>query len=161
MNVAIQLARLSGFSPIITTASLRNEGLCKELGATHVIDRTSSNIKSEIETALNSVPLMIVYDAVGLTDGLNIGWDVLAPGGILAHHPHRPFDVAKYPNKFTYSIFGDFNAPHLTELGLSFTKKWTEMLEDGSIKVMTLHYRQCANSNALSSRMRLKCYLVG
>ena len=36
----IQFAKLSGFSPIITTASKHNETYLKSLGATHVIDRS-------------------------------------------------------------------------------------------------------------------------
>ncbi|KAG6372052.1 chaperonin 10-like protein [Boletus reticuloceps] len=40
---AIQLAKLSGFSPIITTASLHNEDLLLSLGATHILDRKLPN----------------------------------------------------------------------------------------------------------------------
>ncbi|EKM48207.1 uncharacterized protein PHACADRAFT_77921, partial [Phanerochaete carnosa HHB-10118-sp] len=38
---AIQFAKLSGFSLIITTGSLHNEAYLKSLGVTHVIDRTA------------------------------------------------------------------------------------------------------------------------
>ena len=39
---AIQLAKLSGFSPIIVTASLHHAEHLEALGATHVIDRNVS-----------------------------------------------------------------------------------------------------------------------
>ncbi|KAF8510033.1 hypothetical protein JB92DRAFT_2728841 [Gautieria morchelliformis] len=41
---AIQLARLSGFSPIVVTASLHNSDLAKSLGATHLIDRKMDDV---------------------------------------------------------------------------------------------------------------------
>ena len=66
---------------------------------------------------------------------MEVAWDILADGGVLAHHPYRHFDAGKYPNKFSYTIFGDFNAPHLTELGESFMKALPELLEQGHIKV--------------------------
>jgi len=46
---AIQLARASGFSPIITTASLCHEASLRSLGATHVFDRSTSDIAEKIE----------------------------------------------------------------------------------------------------------------
>ncbi|KAJ7925123.1 chaperonin 10-like protein [Mycena leptocephala] len=39
-HFALQLARLSGFSTIITTASLKHESFLKSLGATHVIEES-------------------------------------------------------------------------------------------------------------------------
>ncbi|HEV7737525.1 MAG TPA: hypothetical protein VGO47_09170, partial [Chlamydiales bacterium] len=39
VSSAIQLAKLSGFSPIATTASTHHTDYLKSLGATHVIDR--------------------------------------------------------------------------------------------------------------------------
>ena len=40
MTLAIQLAKLSGVSPIIITASLKSAELLKSYGATHVLDRS-------------------------------------------------------------------------------------------------------------------------
>ncbi|CCO30218.1 Protein TOXD [Rhizoctonia solani AG-1 IB] len=36
---AVQLARIAGFSPIVTTASVKHEDFLKSLGATHIFDR--------------------------------------------------------------------------------------------------------------------------
>ncbi|KIJ54560.1 hypothetical protein M422DRAFT_24506 [Sphaerobolus stellatus SS14] len=51
---AIQLARLSGFSPIVTTASPYNETYLKSIGATHVIDRNAETLLGEIKVVLIS-----------------------------------------------------------------------------------------------------------
>jgi len=40
--IVLQLAKISGFSPIITTASLTNEISLQQLGATHVLSRDLS-----------------------------------------------------------------------------------------------------------------------
>lgn len=45
----IQLARESGFYPIVTTASVRHHALLRSLGATHVLDRASPELSHQIE----------------------------------------------------------------------------------------------------------------
>ena len=55
-DAVIQLAKLSGFSPIITTASLKNTDFLKSLGATHVIDRNAdlpSSVKAITSDSIN------------------------------------------------------------------------------------------------------------
>ncbi|KAF8648426.1 hypothetical protein AX16_006289 [Volvariella volvacea WC 439] len=67
---AIQLAKLSGFSPIITYASVKHEDFLKSLGATHVIDHQTA-------------PIM----GVGCDlkpDTQQAGYDLLGKGGKLA-----------------------------------------------------------------------------
>ncbi|EPQ55918.1 GroES-like protein [Gloeophyllum trabeum ATCC 11539] len=82
---AIQFARLSGFSPIIVTASSRNESIVKSLGATHVIDKNLSG--DSLRTAVSSItstPIEIIYDEVSLRDTQQAAYDLLALGGTLA-----------------------------------------------------------------------------
>ncbi|KAF7789616.1 hypothetical protein EIP86_000562 [Pleurotus ostreatoroseus] len=81
---AIQLAKLSGFSPIITTASLKHAEFLKGLGATHVLDRSlpAASIQSELGK-ITSEPFKVIYDAVSYEDTQNIGYDLLASGGTL------------------------------------------------------------------------------
>ena len=84
---AIQLARLSKFCPIITTASLHNEGLLKSLGATHVLDRSlpPSEIKDKLSSLTGGKPIEFVYDAWGRDrESARLGYTVLAPGGAFA-----------------------------------------------------------------------------
>ncbi|KAH9947614.1 chaperonin 10-like protein [Amylocystis lapponica] len=81
----LQLARLSGFGPIIATASLHNATLLKSLGATHVLDRhlSADALRAEI-AKITSAPVETVYDAVSFPDTQLAAHRVLAPGGTLA-----------------------------------------------------------------------------
>ena len=85
MHTAIQVAKLSKFSPIITTASPHNEALLKSLGATHVLDRSlpASTLAAEVAQLAGGKPIELVYDAVSLPDTQTLGYEVLAPGGVL------------------------------------------------------------------------------
>ena len=81
----IQLAKLSKFSPIITTASLKHTDFLKYLGATHVFDRNlgSTELAAEISRVTNK-PIQYVFDAISIPSTQQIGIDVLASGGKLA-----------------------------------------------------------------------------
>lgn len=83
-NYAIQLARMSGFSPIITTASLRNTNYLKNLGATHVIDRYLSlpELKQAVER-ITSAPIHVIYDTVSIRETQEAAWQLLGPQGRL------------------------------------------------------------------------------
>ena len=78
-----QLAKMSGFSPIVTTALLHNEGLLKSLGATHILDRhlPAPAILAELQKIIDGAALE--YDAISLADTQSLGYDALAPGGVL------------------------------------------------------------------------------
>ncbi|TEB33480.1 GroES-like protein [Coprinellus micaceus] len=60
---AIQLAALSGFSPIITTASLKHEEYLKSLGATVVLDRHVPPSKESFQQ-FSEKPIETVLDAI-------------------------------------------------------------------------------------------------
>ncbi|KAH9918296.1 chaperonin 10-like protein [Fomitopsis serialis] len=83
-HYVIQLAKLSGFSPIITTASLYNAPSLLALGATHVFDRhlSPSALRSTIADITNG-PIGTIYDAVSIYETQNLAYDLLAPGGCL------------------------------------------------------------------------------
>ena len=83
MVPAIQFARLSGFSPIITTASLHNTTFLKSLGATHVLDRKlpSATLKAEAEKHAEGKSFEVVYDVISEEDTLALGYALTAPGG--------------------------------------------------------------------------------
>jgi len=80
----IQLAKLSGFSPIITTASPHNAAYLESLGATHVLDRSldAATLQKEVK-AITEKPFEVVYDCVGLADTQKVGYEVLAANGTL------------------------------------------------------------------------------
>ncbi|KAF7771560.1 hypothetical protein Agabi119p4_5871 [Agaricus bisporus var. burnettii] len=81
---AIQFAKLSGFNPIIATASLKHTDFLKSLGATHVLDRNLSAqaLKAEIEK-ITTKPVKHVCDAISLAETQQTGVEILAPGGHL------------------------------------------------------------------------------
>lgn len=137
MLSAIQLAKLSGFSSIITTASLHNASLLASLGATTIMDRKSPNVRDEITKAANGLPIDFVYDTISHEDTQNIGWDVLAPEGTLAVVvPPAKVDLAKYPGKkIVDDIHGNVNGPHLRALGVSLYKALPTLIEAGKLKV--------------------------
>lgn len=136
--LVIQLARLSGFSPIITTASLHNESLLKSLGATHVVDR-SAPLADAIKAA-TSQPIMYVYDAISVAETENIGWEVLAPGGTLLLVSTLVLDSEKLEKgkkegKTTVNIFGGAWEPTQRELGIQLYAHLTAALESQDLKV--------------------------
>ena len=73
---AIQLARLSGFSRIVTHASMKHEQLLKELGAHVVLDRNTATVQ-DFEKALNGLPLEFVFDSVSLKETQKLGVGLL------------------------------------------------------------------------------------
>ena len=75
---------MSGFSPIITTASLRHTDLLKSYGATHVVDRTlpSNELINDVK-AIAGGSVDLAYDAISTQDILDLSGELLRPGGQL------------------------------------------------------------------------------
>ncbi|KAG1781758.1 chaperonin 10-like protein [Suillus placidus] len=68
-SYTIQLARLSGFYPVVTTASPNNEDLVMGYGATHFFDRHLSG--NQLAAAISKVtdsPIRIVFDTISLPE---------------------------------------------------------------------------------------------
>ncbi|KAG6852873.1 hypothetical protein C0991_008453 [Blastosporella zonata] len=126
----IQLAKLSGFSPIITTASSKHTRYLESLGATHVIDRNIplSSLHGAVK-GITNVPVEIVYDAVSTADTQKTGYEILAPNGsmVVVLNP----EVTKVAGKEVYHVFAMPNLPHTSEISANMYSKLTEWLEDG------------------------------
>ncbi len=131
---AIQLLRLSGFSKILTTASLHNADLLKSLGATHVIDRKADFV-SEANKVLDGDSVDLIYDAVGSKEVQIQALEVLASGGQLIDVAHAQVDKAAYPDKNFITLFADFRLPQFWPLGKSLFSKLHDLLASGAIKV--------------------------
>ncbi|CAE6465719.1 unnamed protein product [Rhizoctonia solani] len=73
-GAAIQLARIAGFSPIVTTASSQHAEFLKSLGATHVFDRNA-----DVRTlhSVFSTPVALVFDTVSEEGTQLLAFDVL------------------------------------------------------------------------------------
>src|SRR5437016_7270922 len=79
---AVQLAHWAG-AQVIATASARNRGLLRELGANEIIDYTTTRF----EEVIHDVDL--VFDTVG-GDTLERSWQVVKQGGVLVSVARPP-----------------------------------------------------------------------
>jgi len=92
---ALQLAKLSGFAPIITTASKRNEEYVKAAGASHFIDYNEvpySDLPKVVSELAGGKPVTLVYDAVSNPDTQKASLAALSPKGSVVF-VREPFDV--------------------------------------------------------------------
>ena len=139
---AIQAARLGGFSPIITTSSLKHTEYLKTLGATHVLDRSlsSSVLLAEIAEIAAGTPIKYAFDTIGGEDTQRLAHDALVSGGSFV-------TVAPVPNLLKIQITegrrvvhasGSFRLPTTRELGLEVYRRMTTWLQDGTIVVCLL-----------------------
>ncbi|KAI0247667.1 hypothetical protein BJV78DRAFT_1157062 [Lactifluus subvellereus] len=103
------LAKLSGFDPIIMSASASNEDYCCAAGATHVIDYHSTP---------SSRPLPIVYDVNSKQEKHKAGREILAP----IDHWHVVW------------MFGKVHNVENVDLGRDMYAELPNLLENGSIK---------------------------
>ncbi|TFK17633.1 GroES-like protein [Coprinopsis marcescibilis] len=81
----IQLANLSGFSPIVAIASLKHAKYIKSLGATDVVDRSlpGDTLKAEVKAKVGRENINIVFDAISSAETQQLALDLVAPGGTL------------------------------------------------------------------------------
>ena len=131
---ALQLAKLSGFSPVIATASARNTEYVLSLGATHVVDRTlaPAALVAEI-TRLAGAPIPVVYDAISEGGTQEAAYSVLAPGGTLVIVLDAT--VPKDAGKLVKHVYGNVNPPNNLKFGAGLYAQLTALLERGDIKV--------------------------
>lgn len=133
----IEFAKMSGFLPIITTASPHNEEYLKSLGATHVIDRNLplSELAAHVK-AITDKPVKYGYDAVGSPETQNAIFDLLASGGQLLLVKTSALDEAKVAtsDKYVGRVFADVQLPAQRETGRDLYAHLTQMVEAGDIK---------------------------
>ena len=139
--LAIQFARLSGFSPIITTSSPHNADLLKSLGATHALDRKLPEAELVAQVAqIAGGPVELVYDAVSVDATFSLAFALTAPGGhaiVVQHPPEGLLEQAKQDGKTVHMTLGFFQPPINREIGRTLLEKLPELLESGDIKVST------------------------
>ncbi|KAH9834074.1 chaperonin 10-like protein [Rhodofomes roseus] len=130
----IQLAKLAGFGPIITTASLRNTESLKGLGATHVLDRNLSKDALIAEVAkIASAPVKVVWDTVSEAETQNVGYAIVASGGTLVIVLNDAVQN-KTADKRIVQTLGNTNIPQNRKVGASLYSKLPALLEGGTIK---------------------------
>ena len=147
------MAKLSGFSPIVTTASLRNADWLRQLGATHVLDRglAFDALGNELRKIVLE-PLTVVYDAVASPDTQNFAYDILAPGGALAVvRPVAVSEEKRTPDKRVNFVYANAFRPENQRLGQSLYSKLHDLLEEGVIKARLLAVFLNASSHMFPS----------
>ncbi|KAJ3552136.1 hypothetical protein NM688_g4313 [Phlebia brevispora] len=134
---AIQLARLSGFSPIIATASLKNADYLKSLGATHVIDRYLPRDSAVAAVRdITKEPIFVAYDTISTEDTQQIGYEVLTSGGTLVNVTLNRFIPKEKmtPDKRITDIFGSPFIPDRRELAVGLYRHITSLFSSGELK---------------------------
>ena len=132
---AIQLAHLSGFSPIITTANPNNTEWLKSLGATVVLNRSLSHddLIEEVKKLTNG-KLLHVYDAISSDETQKLGLDLLADGGKVA--VVTPPVITSTDTKTVIHVFGSVRAPYnIALLEPLYHDHLYGLVEQGFIKV--------------------------
>ena len=143
-RIAIQLAKLSGFSPIITTASAQHVTYLKSFGATHVLDREAvplSSLAIEIQK-ITPQPVKIVYYSISDAETQNAAYKILAPGGqLILVWPFCVDEVNRTSDKEVVEVFGSVHTPQNRAAGIALYKNLTALLRDGDIKVRRLQFQ--------------------
>ena len=156
--VVIQFAKLSGFSPIITTASKQNEVFLKSIGATHVVDRSIP--LSDLDAAVKAItvkPFKVAYDAVSSAETQNAVYDILAPSGKLEIVLGNAVDEGKITsNKEIKHISANVHLPQHRELGKSLYARLTGLLETGEIMV-PFSLSSCVSAPMLMTLLAQQC----
>ncbi|TFK79448.1 GroES-like protein [Polyporus arcularius HHB13444] len=138
---AIQLAKLQGFSPIITTSSLKHADYLKSLGATHVLDRSLSPkaIATELQKLTGGQPITYAYDAIADETTQHIAYDAVALGGalVLSNYPGQWILAEKVKRdggakKLAYP-FADLQIPENKQLGVELYERLEEWLRSGIV----------------------------
>jgi len=128
---AIQAAKLSGFNPIIATSSLKHETFLKDLGATHVIDRSSPNVTDSIKKLLPGGFTSVAYDSVASQETQKTALELVKPDGKIVLVGDKKEDL-DFGDRFVVRTFGSFHAHR--KIGNEVFQVLCKLLEDGSIK---------------------------
>jgi NADPH:quinone reductase-like Zn-dependent oxidoreductase len=131
---ALQLAKLSGFSPIIAVASPTNFALVKSLGATHTVDRKLVGSLTAEVAKITAEPVQYAYDAWGDEVSQQATYDVLAPGGRLALVQPNKVKEADGKNANVLFVQGVVHVPANHKLAISLFGAIDRLLQDGTIK---------------------------
>ena len=142
-QTAIQLAKLQGFSPIITTSSLKHAEYIKSIGATHVLDRSLSPeaISTEIPKLTGGKPITYAYDAIADETTQHIAYDALAAdGSLVVSHPRSQAILETKvkrdggAKKVAYPV-GALQVPGNEKLGVELYAMLEEWLRSGVLVV--------------------------
>ncbi|TBU37976.1 GroES-like protein [Dichomitus squalens] len=156
-------ARLSGFSPIVATASRHHAAFLKTLGATHVVDRKLSTGELQAEFAkIASGQFEVVYDAVSLADTFPLSLAATAPGGhlVVVLSAAEIAEEAEKQGKNVHHARGWFVAPINREVSGPLLASLPKLLETGDIKPNRVEVLPGGLNGVVSGLERLKANQV-
>ncbi|ELU40030.1 alcohol dehydrogenase groES-like domain-containing protein [Rhizoctonia solani AG-1 IA] len=133
LDQAIQLARIAGFSPIVTTASAQHNDFLKSLGATHVFGR---DVDAKTIQSSFSMPVALVLDSISQASTQELAFEVLTtPSSVQGAHLAivlPPADSVKEKNsgdKITvHNIFG--SSHQFRDLSVPFWQTVGQWIKD-------------------------------
>ncbi|KJA19793.1 hypothetical protein HYPSUDRAFT_43891 [Hypholoma sublateritium FD-334 SS-4] len=133
-QVVLQLAKYSGFSPIITTASLKNADSLRAFGATHVFDRSLSDsaLVSEVAKVVNGKTVKFVYDTVSEKSTQETALALLHDGGHLALLLQAAVEAPK--NTVIIQVFGGYKPDTASLLSTLYRDNLHALLEQEVVK---------------------------
>ncbi len=136
----IQWAHISGFSTIVTTASVSNASFLKSLGATDVVGRGSAAAE-EIKAFLPGGATGVLFDSITNEETQKLGIAVTkSDAQIILTLPAQPGLDAEGTRRI-FNIFGLIE--HNKEFAADLWKALPEYLESGELKV------SCGNTERL------------
>ncbi|KAG9105594.1 hypothetical protein FRC07_009162, partial [Ceratobasidium sp. 392] len=151
---AIQLARIAGFHPIVTTASTKHTEYLKSLGATHVFDRDVD--LATVQEAFNG-PVSLAFAAISTPSTQKLAIEVLtkpsvAPGAHVA--VALPLDTALIPEIEGIITFNNiFGSSHAwKDLSAPYWQVLSKWIKEGKIvpnRVQLVDGGLCAVPKAL------------
>ncbi|KII89427.1 hypothetical protein PLICRDRAFT_109504 [Plicaturopsis crispa FD-325 SS-3] len=132
---AIQLAKLSGFSSIITTAAPKHVPLLTLLGATDVIDRhlPVADVVASV-TKIAGGPVQVVFDSITSAESQKYIYDVVAPSGSIATVSPTKTVQQEGSSVFEANIWGSVQQATGRKMGVSLFRRLGALLSEGAIK---------------------------
>ncbi|KAI0690189.1 GroES-like protein, partial [Cerioporus squamosus] len=135
----IQMAKLSEFSSIVTTASPSNASLLTSLGATHVLDRNlpAEALMAQLSGITGGAPISFVYDAISLPETQVLAYTALSPGGtlVLTFPKQLPSGLEQTEDRKTVvEVFASLYVPQNRETAVAMFRQLSGWLETGVLK---------------------------
>jgi NADPH:quinone reductase-like Zn-dependent oxidoreductase len=138
LRAALQLAKLSGFNPIITTASTQNEDYCCTAGATHVIDYCVMPYASipAVNKEITNGPVAVIFNAISMQESQRADLEILDPNGSLVPtlQPTINKQTQLKDNQWIVQMMGIVRGNGNSEFGRAMYTALSRLLADGSIK---------------------------
>ncbi|KAF2816966.1 GroES-like protein [Mytilinidion resinicola] len=136
---AIQLAKAAGFE-VAATASSRNHGYLKDLGAAYIFDQSSANVVDEIVEVLKGKDFAGVFDAISTNETIALSAQIASSSSLEGKRfvcdvnpPWEPLPKGLPENvKFGHAMQLDINT---NEVGKAVWGEWvTPALEKGLLR---------------------------